>query len=74
MASGGNASHALPTTAAAIRAAVEERFAQVARSPGQEQKFPVGPVSARRLGYDPKAAPKFAWRPEDTGKRDDPPK
>ncbi len=26
------------------------------------------------LGYDPKVAPRFAWRPEDTGKRDDPPK
>jgi SAM-dependent methyltransferase len=38
----------------AIRAAVEQRFAQVARSPGQETKFPVGPASARKLGYDPK--------------------
>jgi len=36
-----------------IRAAVEQRFAQVARSPGVEKKFPVGPVSAKRLGYDP---------------------
>jgi hypothetical protein len=27
--------------------------AQVARSPGQERKFPVGPESARKLGYDP---------------------
>jgi hypothetical protein len=25
-------------------------------------------------GYDPKTAPTFAWRPEDTGKRDEPPK
>jgi hypothetical protein len=25
-------------------------------------------------GFDRKAAPRFAWRPEDTGKRDDPPK
>jgi hypothetical protein len=23
------------------------------------------------LGYEPKSAPRFAWRPEDTGKRDD---
>jgi hypothetical protein len=43
----------MPTTAEEIRAAVEQRFAQVARSPGQEQKFPVGPASAKRLGYDP---------------------
>src|SRR5437867_2203983 len=40
--------------AAAIRAAVEQRFAQVARSPEQERKFPVGPASAKKLGYDPK--------------------
>jgi len=38
----------------AIRAAVEQRFAQVARSPGQEKKFPVGPASAKKLGYDPR--------------------
>jgi arsenite methyltransferase len=36
-----------------IRAAVEQRFAQVARSPGQEKKFTVGPASAKKLGYDP---------------------
>jgi len=36
-----------------IRSAVEQRFAQVARSPDQEKKFPVGPDSAKRLGYDP---------------------
>jgi hypothetical protein len=42
-----------PDAPAALRAAVEQRFAQVARSPGQEQKFPVGPASARRMGYDP---------------------
>lgn len=34
-----------------IRAAVEQRFAQVARSPKQEQKIPVGPASAEKLGY-----------------------
>jgi SAM-dependent methyltransferase len=44
---------AMPDTAEAIRAAVERRFAQVARSPGQEQKFPIGPASAKKLGYDP---------------------
>jgi SAM-dependent methyltransferase len=37
-----------------LRAAVEQRFAQVARSPNQERKFPVGPASAKKLGYDPK--------------------
>jgi SAM-dependent methyltransferase len=36
-----------------LRAAVLERFAAVASSPGQEKKFPVGPGSARKLGYDP---------------------
>ncbi len=36
-----------------LRAAVKERFAQVARSPEQERKFPVGPASAKKLGYDP---------------------
>jgi arsenite methyltransferase len=43
----------MPTTTAEIRAAVEQRFAQVARSPDQETKFPVGPASAKKLGYDP---------------------
>jgi SAM-dependent methyltransferase len=42
-----------PDTPDAIRAAVEQRFAQVARSPKQERKFPVGPASAKKLGYDP---------------------
>jgi SAM-dependent methyltransferase len=37
----------------AIRAAVEQRFARVARSPEAEKTFPVGPASAKRLGYDP---------------------
>jgi arsenite methyltransferase len=43
----------MPDTAEGIRATVEQRFAQVARSPGQETKFPVGPASAKKLGYDP---------------------
>jgi arsenite methyltransferase len=38
-----------------IRAAVKQRFAGIARSPDQEKKFPVGPNSARGLGYDPRA-------------------
>src|SRR5262249_39299993 len=33
----------MPNNPDAIRAAIEQRFAQVARSPEQEQKFPVGP-------------------------------
>src|SRR6185437_12064064 len=36
-----------------LRAAVKQRFAAVASSPGQEKKFPVGPASAKKLGYDP---------------------
>lgn len=36
-----------------LRAAVKERFAAVAVSPGQEKKFPVGLASAKKLGYDP---------------------
>jgi arsenite methyltransferase len=37
-----------------IQATVKERFAAVAASPGKEKKFPVGPASAKKLGYDPK--------------------
>lgn len=36
----------------AIQAAVCERFAQVALHPEQVQKFPMGPASAKKLGYD----------------------
>jgi len=43
----------MPENTAEIRAAVEQRFAQVACSPEQEQKFPVGPASAKTLGYGP---------------------
>jgi hypothetical protein len=39
--------------AESIHAAVAQRFAQVARSPDQEQKLSVGPASASKLGYDP---------------------
>ena len=38
---------------AELRAAVQERFAKVALSPADEQRFPVGPISAKKLGYDP---------------------
>jgi SAM-dependent methyltransferase len=35
-----------------LRASVIERFRRVATAPDQERKFPVGPESARGLGYD----------------------
>ena len=40
-------------TSAEIQATVKERFAAVAVAPDKEKKFPVGPDSARKLGYDP---------------------
>lgn len=40
-------------TSAEIQTTVKERFAAVAIAPGQENKFPVGPGSAKKLGYDP---------------------
>lgn len=36
-----------------LQTTVKERFAKVALSPDQEKKFPVGPASAKKLGYDP---------------------
>jgi SAM-dependent methyltransferase len=36
-----------------IKAEIREWFANVARSPQAETKFPVGPDSAKRLGFDP---------------------
>ena len=36
-----------------IKDEIRERFANVALSPQGETKFPVGPDSAKRLGYDP---------------------
>ena len=39
-------------TSAEILSTVKERFTAVARSPDQEKKFPVGPGSAKKLGYD----------------------
>ena len=35
-----------------LRASVIDRFSRIAASPDQERKFPVGPESAKRLGYD----------------------
>lgn len=40
-------------TNAELQADVRERFAKVALSPAGEQKFPVGPASAKKLGYSP---------------------
>lgn len=42
----------MPDTPGSIRAAVEQRFATIALSPDREKKFPVGPASAKALGYD----------------------
>jgi arsenite methyltransferase len=36
----------------ALRASVTDRFTLVAESPERERRFPVGPQSAKRLGYD----------------------
>jgi arsenite methyltransferase len=35
-----------------IRAGIKERFAKVALAPQGAQPFPIGPTSAKRLGYD----------------------
>ena len=37
----------------ALRASVIDRFRRVAIAPDQERKFPVGPESAKKLGYEP---------------------
>jgi SAM-dependent methyltransferase len=36
-----------------VQAQVQERFGRIATAPEQEQRFPVGPESAKRLGYKP---------------------
>jgi SAM-dependent methyltransferase len=38
-----------------IRASVRERFGAIAATPEREKKFPVGPESAKNLGYDAEA-------------------
>ena len=35
-----------------IKSMIEERFVKIALDPAGERKFPVGPDSAKRLGYD----------------------
>lgn len=44
--------HAMPTPED-LRASVIDRFARIAVAPAEERRFPVGPESARRVGYDP---------------------
>jgi arsenite methyltransferase len=36
-----------------LRASVIDRFSRIATTPNQERKFPVGPESAKKLGYGP---------------------
>jgi arsenite methyltransferase len=36
-----------------LRASVNDRFRRLAIAPDQERKFPVGPESAKKLGYEP---------------------
>jgi hypothetical protein len=35
-----------------LRASVIDRFGRIATKPNQERKFPVGPESAKKLGYE----------------------
>jgi hypothetical protein len=42
----------MPPQDTEIKQQVRQRFANVARSPKSEQVFPVGPDSAKALGYD----------------------
>jgi SAM-dependent methyltransferase len=35
-----------------VKAEIKQRFVRIALSPQEEHKFPVGPDSAKRLGYD----------------------
>jgi len=44
-----------------LRASVKDRFGLVATQPDQERKFPVGPESAKRLGYDAGESRVHGW-------------
>jgi arsenite methyltransferase len=46
------ASNEMKPTSTELQKDVKQRFAKVARSPDQEKKFPVGPASAKKLGYN----------------------
>jgi SAM-dependent methyltransferase len=39
-------------THAALKAEIKQRFMKVALAPQEEKRFPVGPASAKQLGYD----------------------
>jgi SAM-dependent methyltransferase len=41
-------------TVCEIKAKAKDRFARIAGAPGSEKKFPAGPTSAKKLGYDPR--------------------
>jgi SAM-dependent methyltransferase len=47
-------SPSLNPSTAELQASVKERFSKLAVSPNRESKFPVGPGSAKKLGYDPR--------------------
>ena len=62
-----------------LRATVIDRFRRVATAPDQERKFPVGPESAKKLGYDcaevdalPTAAIESFWGVGNPFSMDDP--
>jgi arsenite methyltransferase len=42
-----------PAQPAVVRASVMDRFRRLALAPDQEGKFPIGPESAKKLGYEP---------------------
>ena len=45
-----------------LRASVIDRFSRIATTPNQERKFPVGPESAKKLGYDASEVDSFPVR------------
>ena len=42
----------MPSQESEIKRQIQQRFASVAQSPEDERVFPVGPDSAKQLGYD----------------------
>jgi len=45
----------MANTSEQIKADIKQRFVKLALRPQEEQKFPVGPASAKRLGYESQA-------------------
>jgi arsenite methyltransferase len=41
-----------PDEVAQLKTEIRERFAKLARTPHEEETFLVGPIGAKRLGYD----------------------